>query len=132
MNSPADLDLSGVLATLEQRKHQLEKELRAKLLEMQSDHIGFDSNSPIDGGDAATLDDAESLHIAEAQRDATELQEIESALQRIAAGSYGTCADCGQYIGTQRLKARPSASHCAYCQRKLEHTSLSTHHHPGE
>ena len=61
MNSPADLDLSGVLATLEQRKHQLEKELRAKLLEMQSDHIGFDSNSPIDGGDAATLDDAEGV-----------------------------------------------------------------------
>jgi RNA polymerase-binding transcription factor DksA len=43
---------------------------------------------------------------------------LESALQRIEAGAYGTCADCGRPIAEARLRALPHATHCIDCARK--------------
>jgi DnaK suppressor protein len=41
--------------------------------------------------------------------------EIDAALSRLAAGSYGVCVRCGQPIGDDRLAARPAASTCIRC-----------------
>jgi DnaK suppressor protein len=43
------------------------------------------------------------------------LAEIDAALGRLAAGSYGTCADCGATIAAERLAARPAATTCISC-----------------
>jgi RNA polymerase-binding transcription factor DksA len=43
------------------------------------------------------------------------LEEIEAALARIAAGSYGTCTRCGEGVPLPRLEARPFASSCVAC-----------------
>ncbi|UZX03598.1 molecular chaperone DnaK [Arthrobacter sp. CDRTa11] len=40
------------------------------------------------------------------------LAEIEAALERIAHGSYGTCAVCGKPIAEGRLEARPWTAVC--------------------
>ena len=48
------------------------------------------------------------------------LSEIDAALGRIDAGTYGTCVDCGQEIPRERLEASPWASHCIDCKRKAE------------
>ncbi|MDF2443153.1 MAG: DnaK suppressor protein [Subtercola sp.] len=40
-----------------------------------------------------------------------------AALERLAAGTYGTCIRCGQPIGFGRLDARPSAALCITCAR---------------
>lgn len=40
------------------------------------------------------------------------LKEINEALERIEAGTYGTCSVCGKEIDEERLKANPSASTC--------------------
>jgi DnaK suppressor protein len=51
------------------------------------------------------------------------LGKIEHALAKIEAGEYGECAECGEDIGTKRLKARPVAELCIDCkaeQEKLE------------
>src|SRR4051794_27864459 len=37
------------------------------------------------------------------------LAEIDAALERLAAGEYGTCGGCGGAIGEDRLAARPVA-----------------------
>jgi len=42
------------------------------------------------------------------------------ALQRTAAGQYGICAECGKPISPARLAARPQATLCIDCQRRLE------------
>lgn len=47
--------------------------------------------------------------------------ENEDALARLAAGTYGACAQCGRPIGTARLEARPSAALCIDCARELHH-----------
>jgi len=40
------------------------------------------------------------------------LAQIEAALERIAAGTYGSCAVCGERIAEGRLEARPWTPFC--------------------
>ncbi|KRE43058.1 hypothetical protein ASG74_07440 [Knoellia sp. Soil729] len=46
-----------------------------------------------------------------------QLREIEAALQRVEAGTYGVCEFCGRAIAPGRLEARPTARTC------VEHAS---------
>jgi len=57
---------------------------------------------------------------AELQHDEEELSEVDEALGRIAAGSYGVCLRCGNAIEHARLKANPAAKRHAYCQEEHE------------
>jgi RNA polymerase-binding protein DksA len=43
------------------------------------------------------------------------LADVDAALVRRAAGSYGVCASCGRPIGAERLAARPAARTCIDC-----------------
>jgi len=44
------------------------------------------------------------------------LAEIDHALEKFEAGTYGTCEKCGQKIEQERLEARPQASLCMGCK----------------
>jgi DnaK suppressor protein len=55
-------------------------------------------------------------------RDLAELRDLEAARLRLAAGTYGTCADCGGDIGYERLRANPAAQRCIACQTRHEKT----------
>ncbi len=70
-----------------------------------------------DDGAAETARLADLAHLS---RNADELSRIDAALARIADGSYGVCIDCGETIGTQRLRAYPAALRCAACQGLFE------------
>lgn len=65
-------------------------------------------------------------NLAEMDRDVDELRMIDSALQRISAGTYGECSDCGQPIATARLEAEPTAERCLTCQELYEKTHASS------
>ena len=41
------------------------------------------------------------------------LGQVDTALKRLADGSYGTCTQCGAPIGEARLSVLPTAEHCA-------------------
>jgi DnaK suppressor protein len=43
------------------------------------------------------------------------LDEIDAAVARLEAGTYGTCERCGTPIGEERLAARPAARTCIRC-----------------
>lgn len=43
------------------------------------------------------------------------IEEIDAALARIAAGTYGKCAHCGADIPRERLEFRPHALCCVGC-----------------
>ena len=43
------------------------------------------------------------------------LEEIDAALARLAAGSYGLCERCGRPIAGERLAALPAARRCVDC-----------------
>jgi DnaK suppressor protein len=71
----------------------------------------------------------------EAMRDATErdtaamfldadrnkLRQIDEALARIEAGTYGQCIACGEEIPAKRLKAAPWAEMCIPCTIMADH-----------
>jgi len=44
-----------------------------------------------------------------------EIQQIDRALERLKAGTYGSCQKCGQAIAPARLAAVPYATSCAAC-----------------
>jgi len=48
------------------------------------------------------------------------LHDVDMALERMDAGLYGVCVDCGTAIDPARLEVSPSATTCIDCQRKRE------------
>ena len=48
------------------------------------------------------------------------VREIDAALERIEAGTYGVCVNCGKQIPEERLDAVPYAVLCVPCKRDEE------------
>ncbi|HCA50593.1 MAG TPA: molecular chaperone DnaK [Planctomycetaceae bacterium] len=55
-----------------------------------------------------------------AEVESRELKQIETAIKKMADGSYGICEMCEKNIPLARLNALPYASHCISCQTKVE------------
>lgn len=49
-----------------------------------------------------------------------ELARIKRALDRIEAGDYFFCSECGEEIPPARLELLPFTTHCVNCAQKLE------------
>ena len=58
------------------------------------------------------------LNLVSSEQDA--LYEIDEALQRVDAGTYGACEACGKAIEKARLKALPFARMCIHCKSEAE------------
>ncbi len=71
--------------------------------------------------DGAADETQAEIDSAELQRHLAELRLIEQARERLAAGTYGECMDCGESISPARLLAQPTAMRCMACQRNAEH-----------
>ena len=112
-------------ALLQAQRQQLLGEIRAKIA-ASGESLGFANQSKVTDDDALA-DAAAEMDVAMVIRESRELQDIESALARIADGSYGICADCGEEIGQARLKANPTAERCLACQERNEHARGQMH-----
>lgn len=102
------------------RRITLATEIKAKLADASSERVAPDSVTTTDGGDKALLDLASELDLAEVKRDVDELKEVEAAQERLAAGTYGQCLDCGERIAPERLRVQPAAKRCTACQQEHE------------
>jgi RNA polymerase-binding protein DksA len=71
-------------------------------------------------GDTATVTYDRELGYTLEENSEHVLAEIEAALERIEAGTYGTCRTCGQPISEERLEAIPYATQCIDCKRREE------------
>lgn len=49
-----------------------------------------------------------------------ELGDIDDALLRINAGTYGICTACGEAIPSARMEAQPATQHCLACRKEFE------------
>lgn len=65
--------------------------------------------------DGVTLSSEWSRLSALADAAASELQQVDDALARLDAGTYGICARCGLPIPDARLEVRPFADLCVPC-----------------
>ncbi len=71
-------------------------------------------------GDWAEADLLNDTDIAQLSHEFAELRNIDSALQRIKAGIYGVCTNCGEPISSERMSAQPGAEYCLACQGNFE------------
>ena len=101
-------------------KHEeIAKTLNARLSELQRHLSKVDSElhkrlSADSEDQAIELENQEALEVIE-RTDIREIRQIQAALKRIADGTYGVCARCGQSIDPRRLKALPTAITCISC-----------------
>jgi len=65
---------------------------------------------------AATAKRTEVLGVANTLK--TMVENIDRALGRIEAGTYGICRTCGKEIGAARLECRPESTVCVDCKSK--------------
>ena len=63
---------------------------------------------------------AQAMSVETGRRRRLHLVEIEKALERIEAGDYGECLDCGEVIHPGRLNAKLTATLCIACAEALE------------
>jgi DnaK suppressor protein len=99
------------------KKASLSKNINTELDEMRTASEGHHLADMDDlGGDAN--DEETNYKILEIE--SAELDQIDYALERIEAGSYGVCEECEKPINAERLRALPFASLCVACKRSQE------------
>jgi len=54
------------------------------------------------------------------ERNSNWLREVQTALRRIDAGTFGICVGCNENINPKRLAAVPWASSCIVCQEAAD------------
>jgi len=89
-------------------------------LESRLTRIETDLAEPLDPDlpeQATEMQDDDSLG-GQAELVARQIASIERALDRIDAGTYGICVQCGAEIAEGRLEARPEAALCIHCARE--------------
>jgi len=123
--------LSPVGETAVPKVQDEKEEIRKTLLDMREKVLTGISEKPIpdalvtqsDIGDiidqAGDERDRE-LSLLLSVRDKEKLFAINEALEKLKEGTYGICEECGERIGTGRLKVMPLAKYDVSCQAKLE------------
>jgi RNA polymerase-binding transcription factor len=107
-------------ARLRQRQQELRNEVDHRLHQTAEQRLEDLTGTVGDAADESVAHMITDLDLAAATRDVTELREIELALNRLAAGDYGICVNCGGDIEYERLKAYPTAVRCLACQAQHE------------
>lgn len=79
-----------------------------------------DEAVPADWIDAALVESTLAADDAVINQDVQDARDIRAARERLAAGTYGVCTDCGEAIAYERLLAYPTAKRCIHCQRVYE------------
>lgn len=114
--------IAELTAALEKRRRVLVEEVRVDAAKVSGESYGELAGATPDTGDESVADLMADLGQADLGRDLGELRELEAARERLAAGTYGECIDCGSEIELERLRARPGAPRCITCQQRFEKT----------
>ncbi|MBN0975207.1 MULTISPECIES: TraR/DksA C4-type zinc finger protein [Gordonia] len=114
MTSRQDDESRDVLLAERERTAALIESLSSRLaavLEATSDAAADDEHDP----EGSTLAVERGHLVAQLERSRVRLDEIGAALDRVGAGAYGRCEDCGEPIGAERLEVLPATRQCVRC-----------------
>jgi RNA polymerase-binding transcription factor DksA len=109
-----------------ERGGQLRGDIARERGKYEADRDAVRNDTVRDPGDASVADLTMDTDLAEIQRDIEELDDINAALARVAAGTYGTCIECGRPIEPSRLELVPQAARDLECQRLFEERNASS------
>lgn len=99
-------------ATYVEAAEALRLEAEALAEDMEPGDIQFDEES----GEGDTLSVERERDLALSAQARAAVDEIDRALAKMDAGTYGVCERCGQPIPKARLKALPYAALCVACK----------------
>ena len=108
----------SVRKELEDRRKSLSSKIQSTMESSRGQQNGREIFKDPYGNAALTLDGE--IAAAVVERRAQLLEQLESALDDIEDGKYGTCRDCGAEIAPARLRVMPFATRCVQCQSALE------------
>ncbi|MBR7194473.1 TraR/DksA C4-type zinc finger protein [Gordonia hongkongensis] len=114
MTSSQDDESRDALLAERERTAALIESLSSRLaavLEATSDAAADDEHDP----EGSTLAVERGHLVAQLERSRVRLDEIGAALDRVGAGAYGRCEDCGEPIGAERLEVLPATRQCVRC-----------------
>ena len=95
-----------------EKADELKAEADQLALESEPGDIQFDE----EGGEGGTANVERELDLVLSAQARAAVDEIDRALAKIDAGTYGICEGCGQPIPRARLKALPYAALCVQCK----------------
>jgi DnaK suppressor protein len=97
-------------------QQKLRREIANATASSDEIHVGLGNHMAEDA--TAAFDQAAAVSL----RRGTErtLDQVDEALKRMEAGTYGLCERCGEEIDFARLKAIPQATLCMACQKVAE------------
>jgi DnaK suppressor protein len=106
-----------------QVKKQLIEERQALLKEVQASYetcreLGQDGVPDIGDMSSVTYSRDVLFNLSETQKQ--RIYDIDAALERIEAGEYGICMECGEEIDPRRMQVRPFSRYCIECKTDLE------------
>ncbi len=118
------------LNTFQQRLQQQRQELIDQLTRLRGGEVNRSEASAEHFGHVedsrAQVATEREMEFAMDEHETAAIRVIDLALQRIGAGVYGDCMDCGTEIAMERLEASPQALRCIACQEKLESAKPAT------
>ena len=112
---------SDILKEIKDHFEEEKQTLTVRVAELQKQDPFTDPERSNDNAGSDTDANEESNHdrvSAMVDELKTKLTNIEDALKRIDAGTYGFCTECGQMIDTERLSVLPMATLCLSCEHK--------------
>lgn len=110
-------EIDALRERLLQRREELKVEIKKALEESNEEEYVSMARR---WSDASISEELRDVNLATAAHLINELFEIEAALKRIEEGIYGSCVECGEPVGVERLKAYPTAIRCRRCQENFE------------
>lgn len=122
MSELSDKDLKHFEQRFLARRDELRRIIHDELLATQREEFVELAGQVHDSGDESIAELLIGIDLASRQRELEEMQDVEAALERITAGSFGECMDCGDDINRSRLDAYPTAKRCLRCQTHYETT----------
>ena len=85
-----------------------------------NEDMTLDSNELPDEMDLASTEYLQSFTFRLRGREKTFLKKIQTALDKIEAGTFGMCEACDSQITIKRLEARPETTLCIKCKEEQE------------
>lgn len=113
-------ELQEVEHALLRRKSELWQEISEDIEKDARDEYQELVQSIRDGSDRALAELEETTVFSYVKLKIQEIENIGEALNRMSAGKYGSCRDCGGWIRPARLKVVPDTVRCRACQEKRE------------
>ena len=123
---PGPAEQAELLAALRERRAALDAQRQA-LFSGQSRAEHAREVLEQDHDDAPQREADRQVDLSLVDRLVVEAAEVDAALQRLADGAYGDCADCGEPIPLARLRAAPQALRCVPCEERHENPRPGAH-----